>query len=582
MHPRHWLTAVCLAGAMPGAAPPAAMPNVAAPAARPAAVSAPAPAAERLDQYGGYRDLPVDGGGTFRLAKVGSRWVFVTPDGHAFWMRAVYGIDITDGGGAYVQALQQKYGGDHIPWSAYVTQAARRMRGWGFNALGEYTSNYAWPVESHGRGWSNPERMPFVRYIGPSHYGKQPPFLVKDIQSGVDEAVTPGLWRVEGFPDVFDPAFAAAAANMARGGAHPELSEETLRSSPWIVGVTMDDRDYLFGFGAARAQGGWHQHLGWIAMATAPMQQANPRVWVSATQGVTYRDRTVHTKYAVRDFLRRRYGTLAALNAAWGSRYTTWDSDGAAWGRGQGVLDESGRGTWLGRDFYSLTDAAPAVRRDLDDLVELIAEKYFSTVAGAIRAQQPRHLVFGPAALSTKAHPAVLRAAGRHCDVLQLEGPWDTDAQLLAAYELARKPFFVWTTFMSQADSPLRGKPGWDNADHPTQAARGEAYAAFVRRALALRAPDGTHPVVGIDWWAWTDKVTGGEGNNFGLVTNLDNAYDGVEARRPTGRDRWGHVTGGEQRDYGDFLTAVTRANASILPALRADWAGGRRTGGRP
>jgi hypothetical protein len=343
-----------------------------------------------------------------------------------------------------------------------------------------------------------------------------------------------------------------------------------LAQAPWVIGVTSDDRDYLFGFGSMRSMGGWHHHLGWIAMATAPTQAANPGIWRGATQGVTYADTTVYTKLAVRDFLRGRYGSLAALNAAWGSNYTTWESDGARWPGGKGVLDESGRGRWMGKDFYSMTDAAPATRADLDAFVGVLSDRYFSVVAGAIRQVQPNHLVFSPAALSSRAHPEVLKAAGRHCDVLQIEGHWDTDEQLRRAYDLSGKPFFVWTTFMSQTDSPLAGKPGWDNSDHPTQEERGRAYAAFVRRLLALRGSDGSYPVVGLDWWAWTDKVTGGEGNNFGLVSNKDNAYDGREAVRRPGRDAWGFTTGGEANDYGNFLAWVARANAEVEDALQA------------
>ena len=35
---------------------------------------------------------------------------------------------------------------------------------------------------------------------------------------------------------------------------------------------------------------------------------------------------TVYTKLAFRDFLRQKYQSLGALNAAWGSTYTSWDS----------------------------------------------------------------------------------------------------------------------------------------------------------------------------------------------------------------------------------------------------------------
>jgi agarase len=505
------------------------------------AVSAPG---QELDVYGGYRDLPGVATGHFRVEKRGSRYVFATPEGNAFWLRAVYGVDITDGGAAYVAALKAKHGESY--WSGFVQNAVRRLRAWGFNALGEYTSNYAWPVEAYARGWSNPEKMPFIRMIRPAQYSHLPPWRVKDIQYGVKESVTPGLWRAEGFPDVYDPAFERAAAELARGA--QEFPDAAALQSPWIIGTTVDDRDYLFGFGRIRALGGWHQHLGWIAMATAPAQSANTRLWVGSTQGVSYVDPLVYTKLAVRDFLRRRYVDVQKLNARWGSTYTSWDSTGDR----RGVLDEDGSSPWMGRDYYALTDAAPQVRKDLDKFVGKIARRYFTVVAAAVRRVSPGKLVFCPAALSTGSHERVLRQAGRHCDVIQIEGQQDSDQDFLRAFLHGRKPMFVWTTATAQADSGFDPAQSW--LDFPTQEQRGAGYAGYLRRALDMHAwsPEEAYPILGIDWWAYVDKVVGGEAANFGLVDVQDRAYDGRE--NPV---------------YGDFLTAVRGANAAVHDSVR-------------
>jgi hypothetical protein len=510
------------------------------------AAFASAAAAQELDAYGGYKDQPGQATGHFRVEKRGSRYVFATPEGNAFWMRAVYGIDITDGGSAYVAALKAKYGEGF--WTPFVQTAAQRLRRWGFNAIGEYSTNYALPVVSYNRGWSNPEKMPFIRLVQPSYYGHLHPWRVKDIQYGVKESVTPGLWRAEGFPDVFDPAFERAAADMAR--AADQFPDGTALRSPWLIGTTIDDRDYLFGFGAQRNLGGWHQHLGWIAMATAPTQTVNTRLFYGSNRGITYADTAVYTKRAVRDFLRRRHLSLQVLNARWGSTYTSWDSTPDA----RGVLDEDGSSPWMGRDFYSLTDSAPAVRNDLDVFVRKIARRYFSVVTAAVRAVSPGKLVFCPAALSTRSHRRVLAQAGRFCDVVQIEGQQDTTADFVRAFGYARKPMFIWTTAMSQADSGFNPAGGWPGLDFPTQEARGAGYAAFVRRALDVHAvsPEAAHPIVGIDWWAYVDKVVGGESNNFGLVDVGDRAYDGLE-----------------NTVYGDFLSEVRAANAAVREALK-------------
>jgi hypothetical protein len=52
------------------------------------------------------------------------------------------------------------------------------------------------------------------------------------------------------------------------------------------------------------------------------------------------------------------------------------------------------------------------------------------------------------------------------------------------------------------------------------------------------------------------------------LVTFRDNAYDAKEAVVARGTDPWGYETGGEVRDYGDFLSAVRQANFDVLHRL--------------
>jgi len=62
---------------------------------------------------------------------------------------------------------------------------------------------------------------------------------------------------------------------------------------------------------------------------------------------------------------------------------------------------------------------------------------------------------------------------------------------------------------------------------------------------------------------------------NWGLVSLRDNAYDGKEAIRAAGVDPWGYPTGGEERDYGNFLGAVIAANAGVEAMLTAGGTGG-------
>lgn len=67
------------------------------------------------------------------------------------------------------------------------------------------------------------------------------------------------------------------------------------------------------------------------------------------------------------------------------------------------------------------------------------------------------------------------------------------------------------------------------------------------------------------------------EGLNWGLLTRQDNAYDGKEAIRARGKDPWGFSTGGEERDYGDFLSAVRKTNSEILGRLSQELASAKQ-----
>jgi agarase len=371
-------------------------------------------------------------------------------------------------------------------------------------------------------------------------------------------------WRGH-FPDVFDPKFANFTNKLAADAAGSEEFTPPLTNSPWLIGTSVDDADDTYGFGPGpnTNQGKVHEHLGWIVAATAPTQQANKSL------GLKYSDQTVYSKFAWRDYLKQKYGSIDTLNRAWHSNYTSFDSTGA-WGSGSGVLDENGSHKWMGRDFSGLADTDPHVAEDLNGFLEILADKYFSVVSSAVRSYTPHHLVFGPAAINAGARPEILRAAGRHVDALQLWALPDTvDSLVPRAYGLARKPVFLQCMFTSQKDSPEAVTPGWGPfVDFPDQMARGRAYQSFLQKLLALRSDDGTHPVIGIDWWEWVDKVTNSEHMNFGLVSPADNAYDGKEAVRARHKDAWGSESGGERSDYGDFIDAVIHANRDVLQVL--------------
>jgi hypothetical protein len=350
--------------------------------------------------------------------------------------------------------------------------------------------------------------------------------------------------------------------------------------SPWVIGISLAESDFVWGFGAgskadfATVGGGENSpHIGWVVLITNSEQASNAR-W-----GATYADTKVYAKYALRDFLARRYGTIAALNAAWRSNYTTFDSAGG-WGKGTGWLDEDGRNSWIPRDGDLLASATPAMRTDLDDFLFEYASKWFRTQRDALKAVFPDKLYLGPNVVGSWGTPPrkqVLQAAGLYVDVLMTQiGTGASDDQMRLDFTmryLGDKPIATWLGFPANPDSAL-GPPNPNTfLATTTQALRGQEYAHMISFFFNARASSSVpgvadvHPYVGVRWWAYADSV--GEHTNWGLVSPSDNAYDGKEAVVAEGKDRWGYKIGGEAENYGDFLSAVKSAHRELLNSLQ-------------
>ncbi|MDP9264297.1 MAG: hypothetical protein M3O85_08270, partial [Acidobacteriota bacterium] len=162
---------------------------------------------------------------------------------------------------------------------------------------------------------------------------------------------------------------------------------------------------------------------------------------------------------------------------------------------------------------------------------------------------------------------AILRAAGRSCDLIQIHQDPDTPALIGLTYQEARKPLLSWVGIAARSDSALDTPQ--DAGEVKTQGERGARYQKLVETLFAYRAADGSYPMVGLDWWEYMDKVD--ERINWGLVTPSHNAYDGHDAVIRRGSDRWGYPTGGEERNYGDFLSSATRANLEAMRRLQEE-----------
>jgi hypothetical protein len=291
-----------------------------------------------LDTFGGFRNMPSPNRATglFRVEKFGYRWMFVDPANNGFFMIGMYALSedqsTDDMGSTYYQRTSAKYGDPGPSWAA---AQLKRVQAWGFNSIAPYASDYVLPVTKDYRlpgDQTQPVKLPFIGLVRPAYYGmlnqnhwsRQP---VKDMMYGA----SPNYLRNNGYrpstgvADFYDRNLDTFLANELQNDPYTQ----SIKASPhkqYMIGMSADDGDQMYGFGKGPDfPGGYNNaHLGWIVLTLSPVQTAN------RDKGFVYQDSVVYSKQALRDQLMKKYKTISALNAAWGSNYTTFDSSGTA------------------------------------------------------------------------------------------------------------------------------------------------------------------------------------------------------------------------------------------------------------
>ena len=628
---------------------------------------------QTLDRYGGRTDLKcTHATGWFHTEEIGSRWWLCTPAGNAFFMQGVEQV-VPNIDSTYQNRIVSKYG-SMMAWTVATNQ---RLLAWGFNTLatGAYLGSLPtaidakFPPDAHGLR-SQPVKMPFTLSIRPAYYAMVNPLIgtvastrlltepVKNMLYGHSSFYT-GYVAPGGVADYFDTNIGTWLDDILQASGTIWKSLETSPYANYLIGITSDDGDEMNGMSAGpdfptNPPGHNNFNLSMMVAAMSPVQTANSHL------GWVYTNTTVHTKAALHDFLLQKYGTVAALNSAWGSNYTTFDSSGTpvsgevigtgngstltfthtlaklqpsrfsvqilvngipvagdtgngavfgptlasgtisytmgklsitfasgsapavgapitlnyiqnGWEIGTGFLDEDDRPShqsWMGNDWTYMNNANPNVKTDMNAFLEQMATQYFKTCHDGLKAVFPNILYLGPDSLGTYADPPpapVLRAAGQYLDAAVLTGmsPF-TQAELDYIEANFGKPFFGGFYSNANPDSALQtiNPTAAPPNGFPTQAARGQAYVNYINGLLADKSSDGASPYIGVTFWELTDNW--GEKTNWGIITHLDNAYDGHEGVTATvtcSSPLQAFSCGGEQGNYGDVITSVRQAN---------------------
>lgn len=311
-----------------------------------------------LDQYGGRTDvLCTNTTGHFILSKVNNRWWFCTPAGHGFTSMDVAinqlskgAYDSFDCNNANVYPIYTtKYGDASFNWA---WQQLNRASSWGFNAVGAESignvtqrttcSNCVWP------GGVNPVPKPWVLDVHTSLYASanakgnldQP---IKDEIYGVDNQAPLGHFFSANF-DIFDPREYKEIQGELANTSDPAM-QALVHNNPWIIGLLTDDSDwFMTGSGPDFVNVAPNANQGLLAMVTSPVQTIGVGVSFNNGTFLYSNDTLVYVKAqatnpvtqcsaqspcSLRDYLWQKYaGNISALNTAWGSNYTTFDSSG--------------------------------------------------------------------------------------------------------------------------------------------------------------------------------------------------------------------------------------------------------------
>ncbi len=281
------------------------------------------------------------------------------------------------------------------------------------------------------------------------------------------------------------------------------------------------------------------------------------------------------------------YASIAAFNSAWGSTYSTFGSSGG-WPKektdGTGLADEDGSSVWFPNGAGGgLTNGNPAAQGDLNNFLQRIANKFFSVSRAEAKAVFPNHMLIGPLPINVQSYTQVLIASNFYMDLPEYSvEPIYAASTTADAYNVGfGKAYVLWTTLMAPGES-AETDTSWGNGIvanacgitggttdflYTTQNLRGACYQQLVNVYWNAAGSNGNHPVVGLDWWELVDNV--GQNQNFGLVSQWDNPYDGTCDVLATliGGDN-GFDCGHDDGNYTNFLGPVKTANQGIFQNL--------------
>ncbi len=319
--------------------------------------------------------------------------------------------------------LSAKYGGQtYTPYIKWFNNDIPKLISYGINATGQASNRYWQILFGKARGDGGILLTPGATVPTELSWNLSdltmrsadsfsPPLItsgspIKNMMSDISSTFCGGH---EGrTPDAFDPQYINALKNSVRfftGQGSWAGSGNSLPDASTVFAILTEEADDLFLIDSK-----YHEHLGALVLMSNPYMPQDPQ------SGVTYPNPVFYSKtLGLRDFLANEYGcsgsadpdrsnfcgasaaanALAALNRAWGTRYTTWNTSSGsisngtnAYGTGSGLLDENGSHVIRNCDFVDYnhgdwTDNTE-IRGDLDAFVFHWSRVYAQSMHAAL------------------------------------------------------------------------------------------------------------------------------------------------------------------------------------------------------
>ena len=160
------------------------------------------------DKYGGWYGLKGKKTGFFHTQQINGRWWLVTPEGNVFISKGVAGV----------------YFGEEEPGPltsspappGWTRNAARQLRGWGFNTVGAWSDREMFTTE-----------MAYTLILDAAESARRQPFANADVP---DYFPVPGY-----FPDYFSKEFRESTDSRAAKLCAPRAND------PWLLGYFTDN-----------------------------------------------------------------------------------------------------------------------------------------------------------------------------------------------------------------------------------------------------------------------------------------------------------------------------------------------------